>query len=533
VTRLILAADRIHTLDGEARPTAVLVEDGTIVALGERSDVDGWRRTAADEVVDLGAATLTPGLVDAHSHPIMGVAGTVGVSLVGVRSVEDVRARLAEEAGRSGEWVRGWGLDPNTFGEAPVRGDLFDDVLGGRALCVVLFDGHSGIVNPRAREVAGIRGAREFHEGGQIVVDERGEPTGLLLELEALRLVLAVMPPLTPAQAAAGFVANLTAMAATGITGLHAMDFEGEPVALLEAVENAGDLPVRLRISPICTPAADAGMRQHLADLQGLGGRDWVVQGIKLFADGTVDNGTAWLERPDVNGESTASVWPDPDDYSAAVRFFAEHGIPTATHAIGDAAVAHVLATIESLGRPDPRVPHRVEHAETMSDAIVARFARSGAIASMQASHCAHFTRADHTDNWSRRLGDERAHHAWRTRDLVEAGVVVALGSDWPIAGFDARAGLAEARVRRPAGHPEIAPVEPEQDLTALEALRGYTESAARAAGLRDVSGVIAPGMRADLTAFTVDPLTADADELAEAPIALTVVGGGIRHRQA
>jgi predicted amidohydrolase YtcJ len=537
MSRLVLAADTVYTLawpggavEPGPVPTAVLVEDGIIRAVGDRGDVDGWR-DAGTEVVDLGAATLTPGLVDSHSHPIMGIAGTRGVALGGADSLDEVRARLAAEAQRSGEWVRAWGLDPNTFGAAPVTGDLFDDVLGGRALCAVLFDGHSGIVNRRARELAGITGERRFEAGGRIVVDERGEPTGLLLELEALKIVLAVLPPTSPQEMADGFVDTLSAMAATGITGLHAMDFEGEPVGLLEAIEAARDLPVRLRISPICAPGSDAERLEHLAALQGTGGRSWTVQGIKLFADGTVDNGTAWLHRPDVNGESTASVWPDPADYAAAVRFFASRGVPTATHAIGDEAVEYVLTTIESLGAPDPRVPHRVEHAETMPDALIDHFVRSGAVASMQASHCAHFTRADHTDNWSARLGDDRALRGWRIRDLVDRGVVTALGSDWPIAGFDIRAGLAESIVRRPSGRPDIAAVGPEQGLTPEQALRGYTSSAARAAGLHDVSGVIAPGMRADLTAFTVDPLRADADELAEAPIALTVVGGRIQHR--
>jgi predicted amidohydrolase YtcJ len=151
----------------------------------------------------------------------------------------------------------------------------------------------------------------------------------------------------------------------------------------------------------------------------------------------------------------------------------------------------------------------------------------------MQPTHCTHFTRADHTDNWSTRLGPERAGRAWRCRDLRDAGVPLVLGSDWPVAPFDPRRVLADAQLRRPAGEPDVVPVQPQQGLTPLMALEGYTTQAAWAAGEAGCSGRIAPGMRADLTAFAVDPLQAPPDELADAPVVLTTVGGSIVHRSA
>jgi predicted amidohydrolase YtcJ len=125
---------------------------------------------------------------------------------------------------------------------------------------------------------------------------------------------------------------------------------------------------------------------------------------------------------------------------------------------------------------------------------------------------------------------DRLADRVWRCRDLRDAGVPVVLGSDWPVAPFDARHGLAAAQLRRPAGEPGVPPVQPHQGLTALMALEGYTSLAALAAG---ETGRIEAGARADLTALTVDPLRADPDELADAPIAITVVGGVVAHRGA
>ena len=149
----------------------------------------------------------------------------------------------------------------------------------------------------------------------------------------------------------------------------------------------------------------------------------------------------------------------------------------------------------------------------------------------MQPTHCTHYTRADHTDNWSTRLGADRADRAWRCRDLHDAGVPLVLGSDWPVAPFDPRRVLADAQLRRPAGEPDVPPVQPHQGLDARTALRGYTSTAAFAAGEAGRAGRITAGARADLTAFVVDPLTAAPDELAEAPIALTIVDGDVAHR--
>jgi hypothetical protein len=533
---LILCADTVHTmhtLTVGARPVeAVAVSGGVISAVGTRRDVRDWRGPGT-EVVDLGRAVLTPGLVDGHFHPVAGLSLTADVDLSRARDPEEVCRLLADAAASRapGAWVQGWGLDPNVFGGKALSGALIDDAVGGRPAFVRLFDAHSALVTPAALRIAGVDGPGEFAQRSTVVCGQDGRPTGLLHESAAMQLVLDHVPVEPVAARAARLHVLLREMAATGLTAGHVMDLLGDSEDVLLAAEELGDLPLRLRLAPWCDPGVDADGIAGLIALQGRGGRRWQVGAVKFMLDGTIDNGTAWLETPDALGESTAALWPDVGDYTAALRTLAAAGVPTATHAIGDAAVRHVLDALDGLGR-SASVPHRVEHVETLPGALIGRFRRQGVVASMQPTHCSHFTKADHSDNWSVRLGEERAGRAWRCRDLRDAGVPVVLGSDWPVAPFDARHGLAEAMLRRPALEPDVPPVGPTQGLTARMALEGYTSHAALAAG-EPGGGRIAVGGRAGFTAFTVDPLRADPDELAEAPIALTVVDGVIVHRAA
>ncbi|MFD4413927.1 amidohydrolase [Streptomyces sp. NPDC058476] len=516
---LILTGAQVRTLD-PARPHAgaVAVRDGVIAAVGDESDVRDWRGPGT-EVVSLAGAHLVPGLVDAHSHPVWGLDMATGVDLSQVRDLDGLRGALAP-ASRTDGWVIGFGLDHNVFGGRPVHRSLVEDVLGGSPAFLRLYDGHSALVSEAALKAAGVDGPRAFVQRSEVVCDADGRPTGHLVEHAAMDLVAEVMPRPSYEERRARLVELLSAMAATGLTGAHAMDL-GDP-ELVGSVAEETVLPVRMRFAPWCMPGADREALEELVALQGRRGRHWKVDGVKFFMDGTVEGGTAWLEHADCHGQGTEAFWPDPAAYTAAVRQLHAAGVRTATHAIGDAAVRHVLDTVEGLGAGG-RFAHRIEHVETVPDGTPERFSRLGVIASMQPPHTA-YTRGDHGDEWSRRLGSARAGRAWRMRDLRDAGAVVALGSDWPIAPYDVRGVLATAREPRGAAAAL-------GGLTGLQALEGCTTHAALAAGEAQETGRIAPGFRADLTAFGLDPVGAPADEVAQAPVRLTVTGGRVVHR--
>ncbi|MGR8010855.1 amidohydrolase [Streptomyces hypolithicus] len=519
---LVVTASRVRTLD-PARPeaTAVAVTDGLITAVGDAADVRDWRGPGT-ETVDLAGATLTPGLVDSHSHPVWGLDLATGLNLSAVRDLDELRAALAGAERTEEGWIVAFGLDHNAFGGRPLDRALIEDTLAGSPAFIRLYDGHSALVSGAALTAAKITGPRTFAQRSEIVCYADGRPTGHLIEHAAMDLVAAVVPRPPYAERQARLGELLSAMAATGLTGAHVMDLGGDSLELLTAAEEADGLPLRLLLAPWCMPGTDPADLDELIALQKRAGRLWRVGAVKFFMDGTVEGGTAWLEHADCHGQGTEAFWPDPVAYTAAVRHLHTAGVRTATHAIGDAAVRHVLDTVESLGASG-RLRHRIEHIETVPEDQIARFAGLGVIASMQPPHTA-YTRADHTDEWSKRLGEERAGRAWRCRDLRDAGAVLALGSDWPIAHYDARQVLASARTPHGAARAG-------RGLTGLMALEGCTTHAAVAAGEQAVAGRIAPGLRADLTAFSVDPVEAPSDEVAQAPVRLTVTGGSITHR--
>ena len=143
------------------------------------------------------------------------------------------------------------------------------------------------------------------------------------------------MPKPSVAELRSRLRALLAAMAATGLTAGNAMDFDGRADEVLASVTGDSPLPLRLRFAPMCMPGCGRAFLDHVIDLQRLGGERWQVEGAKFMIDGTIDAGTAWLDHPDCQGESTAPFWPDPAEYIDCVRYLAAAGVPTVTHAIG------------------------------------------------------------------------------------------------------------------------------------------------------------------------------------------------------
>ena len=230
----------------------------------------------------------------------------------------------------------------------------------------------------------------------------------------------------------------------------------------------------------------------------------------------------------DAKGDGLHPFWPEPERYAEAVALFAGAGFQCITHAVGDRAVQAALDAYEAAGQAKG-VHHRVEHIELVQERDVPRFAKLGVVASMQPLHM-DAARADGSDEWAARVGPTRTAAAFRSQTLRESGAILALGSDWMVAPFDPRIGMAWARLRRTPGRLEMPPRAGDQALTPLQSLEGYTTGAALAVSEDHLSGRLKPGYRADLTGLTADPVDTDADALPELPVLMTIVDGRIVH---
>ncbi|WP_392507851.1 amidohydrolase [Naumannella halotolerans] len=526
---LIVHGAQLRTMTPESNPaqTALAVRGGRIVDIGSDAEV---LATAGPHtrVIDAAGRTVTPGLIDAHCHPVWGAELTVGVDLGGL-DLAGVRQALAAAAAQLGpeEWVRGWNLDYKVF-DGPITGELFDEAIGSRPLVMIFFDLHTAVANSRALALAGMDGREVFDAASTVVVDADGRPTGELQEMPAYLRLLEAAPVLPRSEVARLTRSELQKMAAPGVTTTTIMDGREDTLEVLAEIEEADQLPVRLVVAMWHEPGDDDAQLARRQGLLGSGGQHWQVSMIKIFLDGVIDSGTAWLHAPDTAGGSRVPFWDSLDRYAEVVDDYHSAGWQIATHSCGDAGVAEAAKVYSRLGAPKGGGAHRVEHLETLTDDDLAAVAESGLIASMQPLHM-QWREADHADSWAIRLGPERAAHGFRVQDLLRAGARVALGSDWPVAQNDARLGMAWARLRRLPGSPQAPVFEADQCLSGEQALSGYTRWAAPAVG-RDDLGTIVVGATADLMLWADDPVTTDPDRLPELDVAMTIIEGRIVH---
>ena len=528
---LILHSGRLRTLD-PARPQAeaIAIAHGDVLAVGSNSDVRGsaGRRTTA---IDLGGATVIPGLTDSHVHPFWGAMIARGCDLTDARSLDEVRVRLTEERARcaSGEWVLGFGLDYNVFEPTGVDRSVLEQAIGAYPALLTFSDLHTGLATREALAAAGIDGPRFFEERAEVVCVD-GIPTGELREIPALDLVRAAVPRLSETERYRLCAAQLRRFASVGLTAAHVMDGDLVTLDLVRELEANGDLVTRLILPFWIKPDTPEEQWEIFAAHGDASGSRWRARVAKFFIDGVIDTGTGWLFEPDSQGEGTESYWPDVGRYRRAVAYFAREGFQCVTHTTGDRAVHEALNAYRAAGPPAKAngALHRVEHIETIQPDDLLRFADEGVVASMQPQHLMWLS-ADRSDNWSTRLGPERCSWAYPTRALLESGAVVAFGSDWPVAHYDPREGLAAAQLRRPAGETTRPPYDG-NGLDALAALRGYTTMAAAAVGEQFVNGKLRRGFRADVTVMAEDPVECRPDELPNNEILMTVVAGEIVH---
>jgi predicted amidohydrolase YtcJ len=522
----------VRTLDaGQPHATAVAWRDGVVLAVGDEAAVREHVGLAT-EVLDGSGTTVLPGLVDTHIHPFHGTLQTRGVDLRAARTLDEVRHLLARERARCGPdaWVLGHGVRYEPFHAGGIRADAIADAVGGSPALLGFYDGHTALASAPALALAGVDGPRDFAEFAEVVCDPDGRPTGALLENGAMELVRAVVPAWTDAERLDAFAATFRAFNAVGLTGVQAMMGNLELVEACRALEARGELTTRLLAPMHLEPSTAEETIDAMLAMADVRGRLWRTGTAKFFLDGVLDSGTAWLVDPGPGGVNAAPFWPDVDRYRELVARFTTAGFACATHAVGDGAVRGALDAYEAAG-PPARGMHRIEHVETLLDEDLPRFAGLDVAAGMQPLHLEGLDEPGVPSSWVDGLSAGRYERGFRAGDLARSGAVVALGSDWMVADYDPRVGMAWAMLRRAPGRQDHVPYLAEQALDAATVLHGYTVAAAQVAGTERSEGRLAVGMRADVTVLGADPLTVAPDELPAVPVAATVVDGAVVFR--
>ncbi len=517
---LIFVNADIHTMDG-ARPRAqaVAIDDGVIVAVGTDAEI---KRLAigSTRVIDLAGKTLTPGLIDAHCHLYGLGVDLENISVRGLASEQAAVTKLATASKASkGEWVLGRGWDQNRWPaqQWPTKASL-DVAFGDRPVLVRRIDGHASWVNSKALALANITKATPDPTGGKILRDDQGEPTGVLID-NAGELVDAVIPVASAAVRERRIRQAAKLAIEAGITGVHDMGIEDATADVYRTLAAANQLPLRVYAYLAGDPGKLARVRVAPAPATGW----FAMRGVKFFADGALGSRGARMYAPYDDERANKGLWvTEPGVLRDAVDAAVSGGWQVAIHAIGDAGIGSVLdAYLAASAKHGGDRRLRVEHLQVVAPEDWKRLVESKAIASMQPTH------ATSDMPWAeQRVGAERIRGAYAWRTVLDKGVPLAAGSDFPVEEVAPLLGIYAAVTRQDATGKPPGGWYPDQKLTLDEALAAFTSGAAYAEFAEGSRGVIAVGRVADVTVF--DRALAADRTILDTHVQLTIVGGKI-----
>jgi predicted amidohydrolase YtcJ len=523
---LALYNGKLYTMDERrSRATAIAIRDNRILAVGDDVTIRNLL-SVGGRALDLRGRCVIPGLIDAHLHFEWLSLGLKSVNAE-TPTLDEALRRVRERAEQTpaGTWIRGHGWNQTVWGGAfPTKADL-DRVAPEHPVYLSAKSGHAAWVNALALKIAGVTSATPNPPGGEIVEDAlaRGEPTGILLE-NAMDLVSRIIPQATAAEVADAMRNAIPLAHRAGLTGVH--DFDGaRAFQAWQILKERGDLSLRVsKTIPVALQehAIALGLRSGFGD-------DWLrINGVKTFADGALGPRTALMIDPyEGEPDNRGIVVADKEEMIENVRRASEAGLSSTIHAIGDRANHDVLDVFETV-RAEERergamhLRHRLEHVQVLHPDDYDRLGRLSVIASMQPIHAtSDMLMAD--TYWGPRRS--AGAYAWRTQ--INAGAMLAFGSDSPVEPFDPLAGIHAAVTRRRAdGSPGPDGWYPEQRLTVHEAVHAYTMGSAYAAYEEKQKGSLTPGKLADLVILDKDIFQIEPMEILHAKVVGTIVDG-------
>jgi hypothetical protein len=538
---LVIHNGKVVTVD-ETLPEAeaIAVNDGRITVVGSNADIAPYIGPDT-EVIDLQGAVATPGFVEGHGH-FMGIGSNVmNLDLLDVTSWQGVADMVAEAVAEAepGELIegRGWHQEKMTdLDEAnTVRGFPTHDAISAvsRENPVILrhASGHASFGNAYAMELAGVTGDTPQPEGGEIIMDGTGEPIGVFVERASGVLNGArrnAEDRMTEADREARTWRQMELASQEVISkGITSFQDAGSGIGTVDLFKRGideGALQVRMWVM-LSSGGLDAATLQAQRVI-GYGNDMLTVRAIKMSIDGALGSRGAWLlepyaDEPTSSGHNTG----DPARIQEIANLALVNGYQLCVHAIGDRANREVLDIYERTFAAHPDLADnarfRIEHAQHLHPQDIPRFGELGVIASMQGVHCTSDA------PWViPRLGPERAGWgAYVWQDLMRSGAVVTNGTDAPVERVDPIPSFYASVTRRPAGGE---PFYPDQRMSRAEALRSYTLNGAYAAFEEDIKGSLTPGKLADITILDRDIMTIPEEQILEARVLYTIVGGRV-----
>ena len=521
---LVLRNGRLWAGKGLPPATALAIADGRILAVGGDADVAAFL-SPRTRTVDLAGRLAVPGFNDAHVHFLSGGCGLLSVDLRGAKDEADL-ARLLGGHARTlppGTWI----LEGNWDHEAwpsqalPTRRAI-DAATPAHPVFVQRLDGHMSLANSLALRLAGVTRDTRDPDGGTIVRDAAGEPTGVLKD-NAADLVAKAIPEPSREMNLRAARAALAEAARVGVTTIQ----DNSPVdaiATYQDLRARGELTARMYVwryaSSALRPLTEAGVRTGLGD-------EWIRLGaLKILSDGSMGSGTAAFYEPYSDDPRTSGLLlhPVPELERMIVEADAA-GFQLAVHAIGDRANALVLDAFEKAARTNGARDRRfrIEHAQVVRKQDLPRFKALGVVASIQPSHCIDDMR------WAeKRIGKDRARDSYNFRSFTNAGIPVAFGTDWYVEPLDPRIGLYAAVTREfPGGGPPGGWF-PEEKISLEDAIDLYTRGSAYAEFAEREKGTLEAGKLADVVVFAADLFRVPPREILTTPVDLTIVGGRV-----
>lgn len=506
---------------------AIAVKHGRILYVGTTAAVQSLVGPFTQKTIDAKGRRVVPGFYDSHLHLLGGGRSLAQVDLKDAADEAEFGKRLKafDEKTPRDRWLLGgnWDHDRAFAGQLPTAA-MLDKYVPNRPAFLRRYDGHMALANSAALKLAAIAKDTKDPPGGVIERLADGSPSGILKD-NAMDLLDKLIPEPNAEEIRESILAAAKACAANGITSAQDMDGSA-PVTrrtlfrTLQELDRDGKLDVRVDLRwPIAgaSELAALGVRANF-------GTDFVrIGGVKGFMDGSLGSSTAMMFAPyDSNAKTSGVFVTEPAAMRGLIRTANDAGLSIAIHAIGDRSNAELLNLFAEAGNPAKRF--RIEHAQHLRPEDYAKFKTGGVVASMQPYHVVDDGR------WAEgRIGASRCRSSYAFRSLLDAGAVLAFGSDWPVASLDVFAGIDAAVNRRTLDGKHPNGWFPEQRISVAEALRAYTYGSAYAAFQESDRGILKIGALADFAILSADILAeGNRDLIGKAKVDTTVVGGRI-----